>query len=103
MKTAPTERYWSNELRTNVEAAFKSAGLVEVAGGTRYTYFGLARHGKLGLCVRVGAKAWRLVKRWQGLRGITDTATDKERYHGQYPAEKLGHFAHQAFQLIDSK
>jgi hypothetical protein len=70
------------------EQKLKDAGLVEFAGGDRFTYFTLpgCNDGKLGVGWRVGPRAVRLVQRKHLARGIVDAPLGNEHYYGKLKA-----------------
>jgi hypothetical protein len=84
-RTAPTPTI----KRQAVEAALVEAGLVQIAGGTRNSYFGLRGQEVTGYCIRVGIRTFRVVRRFHSGRGITDLSIGREHYHGKANLEKL--------------
>lgn len=79
----------TNDKRAAVEGALAAAGLVQVAGGTRFRYFGLPTQSVEGYMVRVGIKAHRLVRRVRISGKLEDLGVGAERYHGKYTAEDV--------------
>jgi hypothetical protein len=84
-----TYRTNTNDKRQAVEAALVEAGLVQIAGGTRNSYFGLRGQEVTGYCIRVGIRTFRVVRRFHSGRGITDLSIGREHYHGKADLEKL--------------
>jgi len=85
-----TSRDNQNEKRADIEAALKAGGLVQIAGGTRNSYYGLPGQGVEGYCVRVGIRTFRLVRRIRLTEGgLTDVTVGKEHYHGKSTTEKV--------------
>ncbi len=91
--TSLLDRSNTNAKREAIEAALQAGGLTQVAGGNRFRYFGLQGQGKTGYMVRVGIKAFRLVKRLHIGTGLTDLTIGSEKFHGKHDAAKVQDWA----------
>jgi hypothetical protein len=78
-----TSRDNQNDKRTAVENTLRDAGLVQVAGGTRFSYYGAPGQDREGYMIRVGIKAFRIVKRTRIGGKLEDISISKESYHGK--------------------
>ncbi len=74
----------------SVEAHLRLNGLTPIAGGTKYTYWGLAGTPvNEGTFLRLAAKTVRLVERHKAGRKITDAGITDEAYTGKLALELL--------------
>jgi len=81
--TSITSRSNQNDKRTAVEATLRDAGLFRVAGGNRFSYYGVRGQDKEGYMIRVGIKAFRIVKRTRIGGKLEDISIGSETYHGK--------------------
>lgn len=84
-----------NKKRDAIGATLREAGLVQIAGGTRNTYYGLPGQGVDGQCVRVGIRTYRLVRRVRLWTELADLSVGRENYHGQADLAKVLAWARQ--------
>ncbi len=91
--TSFVDRSNTNAKREAIEAALQAGGLTQVAGGNRFRYFGLPGQQNIGYMVRVGIKAFRLVKRYRGNTGLADLTIGSEKFHGKHDAAKIQDWA----------
>jgi len=93
MMLANVDRSHQSAGRAVTEQKFRNLGLVQCAGGTKYTYLGAPGAGKLGMFVRLSKKTMRVVKRHNGTAGIFDAPVSGERYFGAVTEERIANWA----------
>ena len=91
--TGYTDRAHMSEGRAEIEARFRALGLVQRAGGTKYTYLGMPGSAVVGCFVRLSKRTMRVVARSHGTAGIFDTPVSKERYYGAATPERVESWA----------
>ncbi len=92
----PLDNCNQSEARTAVQDVLLQAGLVQVAGGSRFTYYGLPGDGPSSTpLVRVGIRNLRLVDRLHLGGKLADVTRQhwREHYFGKISKEKLAAWA----------
>jgi hypothetical protein len=87
------DRSHQSDARATIESKFRNLGLVQCAGGTKYTYLAAPGTGKLGMFVRLSKRTMRVVSRRNGACGIFDAPVSPERYFGAVTDERIANWA----------